>query len=76
MESIFGAGLDENLSLIVSLFIKVLMVLLTLLSLVTLRQASLMDKVVNVPVGGWFKGLASFYFWSCLVLTIGIIVIV
>lgn len=69
-------SLDAGLNIVVSIFIKILMVLLTVLGIVMMRQASLMDRVVNVPVGGWFRGLASLYFWTCLILTIGIIIIV
>ncbi len=65
-----------NLSLVVGLLVKVSLVLLTLLSLVTVRQASLMDKVVSVPIGNWFKGIAWGFFWTCLVLTAGVVLIV
>ena len=47
-----------SLSLVVGLLVKVSLVLLTLLSLVTVRQAGLMDRVVSVPIGNWFKGIA------------------
>lgn len=76
MESFGITSLDAGLNLIVSLFIKALMIILTLLSLITLRQAGLMNRVVNVPIGGWFKGLASAFFWIVLVLTIGVVIIV
>lgn len=69
-------NIEIGLSLIVGLFVKGLLVLLTLLSLVTVRQASLMDKVLNVPIGNWFKTLAWGYFFVCLILTIGIVLIV
>ena len=65
-----------NLSLVVGLLVKASLVLLTLLSLVTVRQTSLMDKVVSVPIGNWFKGIAWGFFWTCLVLTTGIVLIV
>ena len=65
-----------NLSLVVGLLIKVSLVILTLLSLVTVRQAGLMDKVVSVPIGNWFKVIAWGFFWTCLVLTTGVILIV
>lgn len=65
-----------NLSLVVGLLIKVSLVILTLLALVTVRQSGLMDKVVSVPIGNWFKGIAWGFFWICLVLTIGVILIV
>ena len=65
-----------NLSLVVGLLVKVSLVLLTLLALVTVRQASLMDKVVSVPIGNWFKGIAWGFFWTCLVLTTGVVLII
>ena len=65
-----------NLSLVVGLLVKASLVLLTLLSLVTVRQASLMDKGVSVPIGNWFKGIAWGFFWTCLVLTTGVVLIV
>ncbi len=73
MENII-AGI--SLSLIVGILVKASLVILTLLSLVTVRQASLMDKVVNVPVGNWFKGIAWGFFWTCLILTTGVVLIV
>jgi len=65
-----------NLSLVVGLLVKASLVLLTLLSLVTVRQTSLMDRVVSVSIGNWFKGIAWGFFWTCLVLTTGIVLIV
>lgn len=65
-----------SLSLVVGLMIKACLVIMTFLALVTVRQASLMDKVVNVPIGNWFKGLAWGFFWTCLVITFGVILIV
>jgi len=69
-------GLDISLSFVVGLFIKALLVILTLLSLVTVRQAGLMDKVLSVPIGNWFKLVAWGFFFVCLVLTIGIVLLV
>jgi len=55
-------GPDLNLQLgldtILGWLIILAMIIIVLLLLVTLRQAYLMDKVVNVPVGGNFKMLA------------------
>ena len=65
-----------SLSLVVGLLVKASLVLLTLLSLVTVRQAGLMDRVVSVPIGNWFKRIAWGFFWTCLVLTTGVILIV
>lgn len=68
-------GLSVNLNLVVGLMVKVLMVLITGLSLVIVRQVNLMAKVVSVPVGGNFKLLSWMFFWVCLVLT-GIVILV
>ncbi len=69
-------GLDITLSLVVGLFVKALLVILTLLSLVTVRQAGLMDKVLSVPIGNWFKTVAYGFFFVCLVLTVGVVLLV
>lgn len=60
----------------VGIFVKILMVILTLLALVTVRQASLMDKVLDVPIGNSFKALAWGFFFVCIIFTIGVILIV
>lgn len=67
---------NVSLSLVVGLMIKACLVILTLLSLVMVRQASLMDKVVTVPVGNWFKTVAWGFFLVSLILTLGIILVV
>lgn len=69
-------SIENGLSLVVGLFVKGLLVLMTLLALVTVRQASLMDKVVNVPIGNWFKTVAWGFFFVSLILTLGIILVV
>ena len=65
-----------SLSLIVGLMIKACLVILTSLSLVMVRQASLMDRVVTVSVGNWFKMVAWGFFLVSLILTLGIILVV
>jgi len=67
--------LEIGMNNVMGIMIKILMVLITLLSLVMIKQVSLMGKVVNVPVGGNFKLVSWFFFWACLVLT-GIVVLV
>lgn len=69
-------SIENGLSLIVGIFVKGLLVLTTLLALVTVRQASLMDKVINVPIGNWFKVVAWGFFFVSLILTLGIILVV
>ena len=60
-----------SLSLIVGFMIKACLVILTTLSL-----ASLMDRVVTVSVGNWFKMVAWGFFLVSLILTLGIILVV
>ncbi len=67
---------NVSLSLVVGLMIKACLVILTLLSLVMVRQASLMDGVVTVSVGNWFKMVAWGFFLVSLILTLGIILVV
>jgi len=68
-------GIDLSLNLVMTWLIRVLMILITVLSLIMMRQVKLMDKVVNVPVGGNFKLLSRLFFWVCLILT-GIVILV
>ena len=65
-----------SLSLIIGILVKVSLVILTLLALVTVRQAGLMDRVVSVPIGNWFKGVAWGFFWTCLGLTTCVVLII
>ena len=65
-----------SLSLIVGLMIKGCVVILSSLFWVMVRQASLMDRVVTVPVGNWFKMVAWGFFLVSLILTLGIILVV
>lgn len=67
---------EISLSSIVGLMVKASLVVLTLLSLVMVRQAGLMDKVVAVSVGNWFKMVAWGFFLVSLILTLGIILVV
>jgi|CXWL01.1.fsa_nt_gi hypothetical protein len=65
-----------SLSLVVGILIKICLGIMTLLALVTVRQASLMDKVVDVPIGNWFKVTAWGFFWLSLIITISVVLIV
>ncbi len=69
-------GLNSHLSLIVGILVKILLALLTLLSLVSVRQASLMDRVVNVPMGSWFKRATWGFFWFSLIMMILVVFLV
>lgn len=74
MEQLLSAQI--GLSIIVGVAVKILMGMLTLLTLIAVRQTSLMDKVVTVPVGNWFKTVAWGFFFVSLILTLGIILVV
>ncbi len=56
--------------MIVSLMVKVSMVLFLILSLIMVRQESLMDKVVNLPIGKSLKLLTWGYFLFSLFVTV------
>lgn len=62
-------GLTINLSMIVSIMVKISMVLLVILGIVAVRQESLMDKVVNLPIGKNLKLLTWGYFVVALIMT-------
>jgi len=68
-------GVNIGLSEVVGVMVKILMGLITLLSLVIVRQVSLMHKVVSVHVGGNIKMMALVFFMISLVLT-GIVILV
>ena len=55
-------GIHVDLSLIVGMLIKILLVIVSFVSLLTVKQASVMDKVVNIPIGGWVKGISWIFF--------------
>ena len=74
MELIPGINLSASFNLVVGIMIKILMVLLLLLSMVLLRQDSLMEKVVNIPLGRNFKMILWTYFVLTLLLT-GIVIV-
>jgi hypothetical protein len=60
MEQLIGTKID--VSLIVGILIKILLVIVCLISLLTVKQTSVMDKVVDVPIGGWFKVISWIFF--------------
>jgi hypothetical protein len=68
-------GINIGLSEVVGFMIKILFGLITLLSLIIIRQVGLMHKVVSVNVGGNIKMVAWMFFVISLVLT-GIVILV
>jgi hypothetical protein len=72
MEIIPGLDLNIGINLIVGIMVKVLMVFLVILSLIMVRQESLMDKVVNIPLGRNLKMVV----WTFFILTLMLAAIV
>lgn len=72
MEIIPGIDISNGLNIIVGILIKLLMVILSILALILVRQDQLMEKVVNIPVGINFKWLV----WGYFVLTLSLAAIV
>ena len=70
MDTFTVPGLDLGLNFIVAIFVKILFVLLTLLALIMVRQTSLMNKVVQVPIGGVFQVVSFVFLCVCVTLTI------
>lgn len=62
-----------TVSLIVGIMAKITMVLLLVMTLVMLRQTSLMDRVIKLPVGGSIKTLSWSFFALVLLLTVIVI---
>ncbi|KKT42615.1 MAG: hypothetical protein UW88_C0011G0080 [Candidatus Collierbacteria bacterium GW2011_GWD2_45_10] len=56
--------------MIVSFMVKISMVLFLILSLIMVRQESLMDRVVNLPIGKSLKILTWGYFLFSLFVTV------
>lgn len=67
-------GITIDLSFIVSIMVKIAMVLLLALSLVMVRQESLMNKVVNFSIGGSLRLVVWLFCGLCLSLTVIVIV--
>ena len=68
MEAILNGQI--TVSLIVGVMAKITMVLLLLMFLVMLRQTSLMDRVIKLPVGGSIKIFIWSFFTLILLLTV------
>ncbi len=63
-------GVSISLSLIVGFMVKISMVLFLIMSLIMVRQASLMDRVVSLPIGKSLKLLTWGYFLFSLFVTV------
>lgn len=76
MESLGIPGLNAGLNLVVGILVKILFGLITILALLMSRQTVLMDKVVNIPVGGFLKSLTMLFFFLCLLMTAAVVLLV
>jgi len=68
METILNGQI--TVSLVVGIMAKILMLLMLFMSLVMIRQTSLMDRVIKLPVGGAIKSLVWGFFALLFVLTV------
>ncbi len=67
-------GVIVSISMIVGFMVKVSMVLILVLSLLMIRQESLMDRVVNLPTGRSLK-VITWAFFGLMLLTTVIVVL-
>ncbi len=68
-------GFNITFDTIVSFMISVSLVLLCILSLIMVRQAGLMNRVVNYPIGGSLKVLVWGFAFTCLLITVIVILV-
>lgn len=76
MEIIPGLDLSFGLNFVIGIMVKILMIFLLLLSIIMIRQDTLMEKVVNIPLGRSFKMVIWTYFVLTLLLTAIVVVLV
>lgn len=74
MDIIPGVNLSVGLNMVVGIMVKILMFLLLLLSFIMVRQESMMDKAVGIPLGRNFKMIVWTFFVLTLMLT-GIVIV-
>ena len=68
METILNSQI--TVSLVVGIMAKLMMILLLVMALVMLRQTSLMDRVIKLPIGGSIKTFIWSFFGLLLLLTV------
>lgn len=68
--------ISAGVNLITGILVKILFGLVTIMALLMMKQVSLMNRVVNIPIGGWFKGITGAFFVLCLVLTAMVVLLV
>ncbi|OGD83769.1 hypothetical protein A2572_00945 [Candidatus Collierbacteria bacterium RIFOXYD1_FULL_40_9] len=68
-------GFNITFDLVVSLLVKVSLILLSILSLIMVRQTGLMNRVVNYPIGGSLKALVWGFAFTCLLITVIVVLV-
>ncbi len=68
-------GFNITFDSIVSLLVSISLVLLSILSLIMVRQAGLMNRVVNYPIGGSLKVLVWGFAFTCLLITVIVVLV-
>lgn len=68
-------GFNITFDLIVSFLVNLSLILLSILSLIMVRQAGLMNRVVNYPIGGSLKVLVWGFAFTCLFITVIVIIV-
>ncbi len=74
-DQIMGVITGVTLSGVVEVLVKILLVMLCVMSLLVLKQVSMMNKVVNIPIANWFRVIAWGYFSVTVFVTAVIFVI-
>ncbi len=73
MEELIGFSITFDS--IVSFLVSLSLILLSVLSLIMVRQAGLMNRVVNYPIGGSLKVLVWGFAFTCLLITVIVILV-
>jgi hypothetical protein len=73
METILNSQI--TVSFVVGVMAKIMMALLLLISLVMLRQTSLMNRVIRFPMGGKIKILVWSFFGLVVLLTVIVVLV-
>ena len=74
-EQLLGFLSNVTLSMVVAVLVKVILLMIVLLALLVVRQVSMMNKVVSVPIANWFQFVAWGYFLFAIVLTAIVMVV-
>ena len=67
--------LNNIVNTIVNVLVNVGFVLLSILSLIMVRQSGLMNKVVNYPIGGSLRILVWGFCFLCIAITVIVILV-